>query len=113
MRAKIFASLMVFMALVLAGGCAAPTSVPTAAPTYPPATAAPTLAPTSPPEPITLQYIGHSSILITAPDGTHIISDPYGDHPSGLAAFPADLTADAVTISHYHPDHANVLAIKG
>jgi len=84
---------------------------PTALPTDLPS---PTAQPTIPSGPITLQYIGHSSTLITAPDGTRIISDPYGNnHPSGLAAFPNDLTADVVTVSHFHPDHDNVAAVKG
>jgi L-ascorbate metabolism protein UlaG (beta-lactamase superfamily) len=66
-------------------------------------------------ESVTLEYIGHSCFLITAPDGTRIVSDPYGwSHPKGLSAFPDDIHADVVTISHtYHTDHSNAAAIGG
>jgi len=81
-----------------------------AAPVTSTATPSPTLA-----APVILQYIGNSCTLITVPDGTRIISDPYGDyaHPSGLRRLPKDLEADAVTVSHAHPDHNNVKAVGG
>jgi len=113
MRTKIFASLIVFITFTLTGGCTSATSTSTAMPTNPPATSTPTALPTNPPGPTILQYIGHSCTFITAPDGTRIISDPYGDHPSALASFPDDLAADVVTVSHFHPDHSNVSAVKG
>ncbi len=59
---------------------------------------------------VTIQYIGHSSFLITAPDGTRVVTDPY--HGVGYR-FPKDLEADVVLISHMHSDHANVRAVKG
>ncbi len=62
---------------------------------------------------VELQFIGHSCTLIVAPDGTRIVSDPYLGHPSGLPPFPSDISADVVTVSHFHPDHANVIAILG
>ncbi len=64
---------------------------------------------------ITLQFIGNSCTLITAPDGTRIVSDPYGEfeHPAGLDTLPENLKATAVTVSHAHPDHNNVEAIGG
>ncbi len=64
---------------------------------------------------ITLQFVGNSCTLITAPDGTRIVSDPYGEfeHPAGLDTLPEDLTATAVTVSHAHPDHNNVEAVGG
>lgn len=67
------------------------------------------------PASVTLEYIGNSCILITAPDGTRIVSDPYHDspRPPGLAPLPSDLTADAVTVSHAHADHNNVEAVGG
>ena len=66
--------------------------------------------PSPTPEPVTLQYIGHSSTLITAPDGTRILSDPYSaSRPKGLSLFPDDIEADALTISHSHPDHTAIL----
>jgi L-ascorbate metabolism protein UlaG (beta-lactamase superfamily) len=67
------------------------------------------------PQPVILQFIGNSCTLITAPDGTRIVSDPYGDdsHPAGLRRLPGDLRATAVTVSHAHPDHNNVSAVGG
>jgi len=64
---------------------------------------------------VTLQYIGHSCALITAPDGTRIISDPYdpSHRPDELRPLPDDLEAHAVTVSHAHPDHNNVSAVGG
>jgi len=115
MRTKILPGLILLALIVLASGCAAPPPAPTATPSPQapsPTNTAPTL-PTVPAGPVMLQFIGHDCTLIVAPDGTRIISDPYKDHPSGLAAFPEGLTADVVTVSHYHPDHANVGAIKG
>lgn len=50
----------------------------------------------------TVKYIGHSCYLITAPDGTRIITDPYGVFPP--LQFPI-VNADLVTISHEHLDH--------
>jgi L-ascorbate metabolism protein UlaG (beta-lactamase superfamily) len=83
-------------------GCAAATSAPTAQPSPTPAS-------------VILQYIGNSCTLITAPDGTRIVSDPYGEysHPSGIGPLPSDLKADAVTVSHSHPDHNNVKGVGG
>jgi len=64
--------------------------------------------------PTTLLYIGHSSTLLAASDGTRIISDPYGDsYPVELAPFPNGLTSDLVTVSHFHPDHFNTYDITG
>jgi L-ascorbate metabolism protein UlaG (beta-lactamase superfamily) len=53
--------------------------------------------------------------LITAPDGTTIVSDPYADlpRPAGLDVLPGDLAADVVTVSHAHFDHSNVDAVGG
>lgn len=107
MRMKIFASLAVLIMFLLVAGCAQATPTQTEEPTLPPATSTPEPTPTVVQGPISLQFIGHSCTLITAPDGTQIISDPYGgNHPRGLAALPDNLTADVITISHLHPDHA-------
>ncbi|HLF29013.1 MAG TPA: MBL fold metallo-hydrolase [Anaerolineae bacterium] len=113
MKTKFFASRILLIAATFVVGCTATTPTPTAPPANPPTTTPPTAQPTSPPEPILLQYIGHSCTLITAPDGTRIISDPYGDQPAGLAAFPDDLSADAVTVSHSHSDHSSAFAVNG
>jgi len=67
------------------------------------------------PDAVVLRYLGNSCTLIIAPDGTRIVSDPYADdlHPAGLRPLPADLRADAVTVSHAHRDHNNVGAVGG
>jgi L-ascorbate metabolism protein UlaG (beta-lactamase superfamily) len=63
---------------------------------------------------IQLTYLGNSCIMITSPDGTRIVSDPYGDdRPPGLMDLPKDLTAEAVTVSHIHEDHNNISAVGG
>ncbi len=62
----------------------------------------------------TLQLLGNACTLLTAPDCARIVSDPYGSEcPPGLRPLPANLTADAVTVSHIHSDHNNVAAIGG
>jgi L-ascorbate metabolism protein UlaG (beta-lactamase superfamily) len=89
-------SLMICMLLAALVGCSSATPTPSAPPT-------------------TLRYIGNSCTLITAPDGTCVVSDPYGDysHAAGLSPLPDDLEADAVTISHFHEDHSNIQAVGG
>jgi L-ascorbate metabolism protein UlaG (beta-lactamase superfamily) len=105
----LFALMFCALPIVLVG-CAAATSAPspTPMPTTPP-------LPTATPKPVTLQFIGNSCTLITAPDGTRIVSDPYGNsaHPTGIGPLPKDLVADAVTVSHAHPDHNNVKGVGG
>jgi len=67
------------------------------------------------PAPVTLQYIGVSCTLITAPDGTRVVSDPFAasPRPTGLSVLPSDLEADVVTVSHPHFDHSNVEGVGG
>lgn len=66
-------------------------------------------------DPVKVTYLGNSCFIITSPDGTQIVSDPYYPHnkPAGLSELPADLTANAVTVSHTHPDHNNFKAVNG
>ncbi len=48
---------------------------------------------------VRLHYIAHSSFLITAPNGTRILTDPYYD---AVASPPPDV----VTVSNYHETHS-------
>ena len=49
-----------------------------------------------------INYIGHACFVLTAKDGTRVITDPY-DASVGLAMLP--LHADMITMSHEHHDH--------
>jgi len=64
-----------------------------------------------------LQWLGHSCFLITATDGTRIITDPYdvGSYAGALSYKSLEgVKADIVTISHMtHPDHNHFEAIGG
>lgn len=51
-----------------------------------------------------IKWLGHASFLITADDGTRIITDPYGDYP-GIHYGPIEEAADIVVVSHKHGDH--------
>ena len=64
-----------------------------------------------------LQWLGHSCFLITAEDGTRIVTDPYDvTSYSGTLKYKdlAGLETDIVTISHMtHPDHNYFEALSG
>ncbi|MBT4511361.1 MAG: MBL fold metallo-hydrolase [Chloroflexi bacterium] len=51
-----------------------------------------------------IKWLGHASFLITAEDGTKIITDPYGKY-DGLNYAPISESADVVLVSHQHGDH--------
>lgn len=51
-----------------------------------------------------IKWLGHASFLITADDGTKIISDPFGKY-DGLDYAPINESADIVLVSHTHGDH--------
>ena len=54
---------------------------------------------------VTIEYIAHASFIIEAGDGTRIALDPYnGEHSLGYY-YPANLSADAVAVTHPHFDH--------
>ena len=55
-----------------------------------------------------IQYLGHSAFRISGRDGI-VVTDPY-DHSVGLDI--GKPTAHIVTVSHNHPDHTNVAAVK-
>jgi L-ascorbate metabolism protein UlaG (beta-lactamase superfamily) len=59
-----------------------------------------------------VKWLGHSCFVITADDGTKIITDPYatGD---GINYGKINESADIVLISHRHADHNNPRAVKG
>ena len=59
-----------------------------------------------------LKYLAHASFLITADDGTRIITDPY-ETGNGFDHAAIDEAADIVTVSHEHFDHNNAAAVKG
>ena len=59
-------------------------------------------------------YIAHSSFLVTAKDGTKILFDPYDPEGYGdsLKYVPYCGEADAVCVSHSHPDHGALSSSK-
>ncbi len=59
-----------------------------------------------------VKWLGHASFLITADDGTRIITDPYVAG-SGLKYGEINESADIVTVSHDHFDHNNVASVGG
>jgi len=57
------------------------------------------------PDTISVKYIGNSCFYITFPDGTRLVTDPYGtDGEYFFGTFPI-MEADVITISHDHSDH--------
>lgn len=59
-----------------------------------------------------IKYLAHAAFLITAANGTKIVTDPYTTSP-GIRHGAIAETADIVTVSHEHGDHNNVAAVKG
>jgi L-ascorbate metabolism protein UlaG (beta-lactamase superfamily) len=59
-----------------------------------------------------IKWLGHASFQITSQDGLTIITDPYAPDER-LKYDPINESADIVTVSHGHGDHANVSAVKG
>lgn len=62
-----------------------------------------------------LEYLGHSSFLLTRNDGTKILTDPYNPKSFGDAPGykPVKCAADVVTISHGHGDHSYIADVEG
>lgn len=56
-----------------------------------------------------ITWYGHSCFRLRGRSGT-VITDPYGDD---IGYRLPKVRADIVTVSHDHPDHANVKAVKG
>lgn len=60
----------------------------------------------------TLTWYGQSFFIITSQSGTKIAFDPY--HVQDAIHYsPPSVSADAVFVSHEHPDHNNVGLLKG
>ena len=59
-----------------------------------------------------VKWLGHAAFLLTADDGTTVITDPYtaGD---GLKYGAIKESADIVTVSHDHGDHNNTASVQG
>jgi L-ascorbate metabolism protein UlaG (beta-lactamase superfamily) len=62
-----------------------------------------------------LEYLGHSSFLLTRDDGTRILTDPYksGSFQGAVGYGPIKCAADIVTVSHDHADHNYVADVEG
>lgn len=58
-----------------------------------------------------LTWYGQSCFMLESASGTRIVMDPLAANMGYLP--PADLHADAVTISHDHPDHTNLALLQG
>lgn len=54
-------------------------------------------------------YLGHSSFRLKGKQAS-VVTDPYA---AAVGKFPRDIEADIVTVSHGHPDHNEVKAVKG
>lgn len=59
-----------------------------------------------------LRWLGHAAFLISASDGTSVITDPY-TVGGGIVYKEISEAADMVTVSHEHGDHNNIEAVKG
>ncbi|HHY46379.1 MAG TPA: MBL fold metallo-hydrolase [Firmicutes bacterium] len=59
---------------------------------------------------VRIRWLGHACFLITAPDGTRILTDPF-DETVGYRV--PDVESEIVTVSHDHFDHNNVRCVRG
>lgn len=57
-----------------------------------------------------VKWLGHSAFLLTAADGTTVVTDPYlpGSFSGAIRYGQIRETSDAVTVSHRHQDHDGV-----
>jgi L-ascorbate metabolism protein UlaG (beta-lactamase superfamily) len=62
-----------------------------------------------------IKWLGHSAFLLTASDGTRIVTDPYkpGCFGGALTYGPIREKADFVTVSHNHLDHNYIDDLPG
>lgn len=56
-------------------------------------------------QPVTIEYIAHASFRVTSPEGKQVILDPYASKVWIGYAFPKNMDADALVITHPHYDH--------
>jgi L-ascorbate metabolism protein UlaG (beta-lactamase superfamily) len=64
---------------------------------------------------VKIKWFGHSAFLLTAADGTRVITDPYvpGSFSGAIRYAPIRDEAAAVTVSHHHQDHDGVARLSG
>jgi L-ascorbate metabolism protein UlaG (beta-lactamase superfamily) len=64
---------------------------------------------------VRIRYLAHSCFLITASDGTRILTDPYeaGGYDGAIGYAPINEAADVVVVTHEHADHAAVSEVRG
>ncbi|MBM3331313.1 MBL fold metallo-hydrolase [candidate division WOR-3 bacterium] len=62
-----------------------------------------------------IKWLGHSAFLLSAADGTAIITDPYlsGSFNGEVKYGSIHDAADVVTVSHHHQDHDGVSGLPG
>ena len=62
-----------------------------------------------------IKWLGHSAFLLSASDGTRVITDPYvpGSFDGGIRYRAIDDTCDGVTVSHDHADHNGCRGLPG
>ena len=62
-----------------------------------------------------IKYIGHACFLVTADNGTRIITDPYepGSYDGAVKYRPVGEEAEIVLVSHGHPDHNHIASVSG
>jgi len=62
-----------------------------------------------------IKFLGHAAFLITAADGTKIVTDPYepGGFGGAIGYGPLKEPADIVVVSHDHADHNYIKMVPG
>jgi L-ascorbate metabolism protein UlaG (beta-lactamase superfamily) len=60
-----------------------------------------------------VKWLGHAAFIITADEGTNIMTDPYKPGVFGLEYGSIKDKADIVTVSHEHDDHNYVKGVPG
>lgn len=57
-----------------------------------------------------LEWLGHSCFKLTESTGTSVVTDPFDPY---FGVDMPEVTADAVSVSHKHKDHASLDRVKG